>query len=65
VENAENKGLKKLDKFTDMIYLESFTIPQIPAILNVGTKYHYNSMTIGFGSLGSLLNILAISFSFN
>jgi len=49
----ENKELKKTDKFTDMIYLESFTTPQMPAILSVGTKDNYNSMTIGWGSLGS------------
>ena len=36
-----------------MIYLESFTTPQMPAILSVGTKDNYNSMTIGWGSLGS------------
>ena len=49
----ENKELKKTDKFTDMIYLESFTTPQMPAILSVGTKDNYNSMTIGWSSLGS------------
>ena len=49
----ENGELKKTDKFTDMIYLKSFTTPQMPAILSVGTKDHHNSMTIGWGSLGS------------
>ena len=51
--DEENRELKKTDKFTDMIYLKSFTTPQMPAILSVGTKDNYNSMTIGWGSLGS------------
>ena len=49
----ESKELKKTDIFTDMIYLKSFTTPQMPAILSVGTKDNHNSMTIGWGSLGS------------
>jgi enoyl-CoA hydratase len=49
----ENKELKKTDIFTDMIYLKSFTTPQMPAILSVGTKDNHNSMAIGWGSLGS------------
>jgi enoyl-CoA hydratase len=49
----ENRELKKTEIFTDMIYLKSFTTPQMPAILSVGTKDNHNSMTIGWGSLGS------------
>ena len=47
-----NNGLKKTDKFTNMIYLEKFTTPEMPAILSVGDKEKHNSMTIGWGSLG-------------
>ena len=48
----EDKELKKTDKFTDMIYLQKFDTPEMPAILSVGTKESHNSMTIGWGSLG-------------
>ena len=50
---VENGELKKTDKFNDMIYLRSFTTPQMPAILSVGDKENHNSMTIGWGALGS------------
>ena len=40
------------DKFKKMVYLKEFTTPQMPAILSAGTKDHYNSMAIEWGSLG-------------
>ena len=40
------------DKFKNMVYLKSFTTPQMPAILSAGTKDHYNSMAIEWGSIG-------------
>ena len=39
-------------KFKKMVYLKEFTTPQMPAILSAGTKDHYNSMAIEWGSLG-------------
>ena len=50
---VDKNELIKTDKFNDMIYLEKFDTPQMPAILSVGTKESHNSMTIGWGSLGS------------
>ena len=47
-----NENLKKTDKFSDMKYLQKFETPEMPAILSVGTKDNYNSMMIGWGSLG-------------
>ena len=35
-----------------MAYLQSFTTPQMPAVLSVGNKTNYNSMLISWGSLG-------------
>ena len=40
------------DKFKKMVFLQKFTTPQMPAILSAGTKDHYNSMVIDWGSLG-------------
>ena len=40
------------DKFKNMTYLKEFTTPNTPAILSVGDKNKYNSMTIQWGSLG-------------
>ena len=40
------------DKFKKMVFLQKFTTPQMPAILSAGTKDHYNSMAIEWGSLG-------------
>ena len=40
------------DKFKKMVYLKEFTTPQMPAILSAGTKDHYNSMAIEWGSIG-------------
>ena len=39
-------------KFKKMVYLKEFTTPTMPAILTAGTKDHYNSMAIEWGSLG-------------
>ena len=50
--DGENIVLKKTDKFTDMVYLKKFDTPQMPAILSAGTKDNYNSMMIGWGTLG-------------
>ena len=51
--NESLKGeLIPTDKFKKMTRLVEFTTPQMPAILSVGDKNHYNSMTIGWGSLG-------------
>ena len=48
----ENKELKPTDKFKNMNRLREFTTPEFPAILTAGDKNAYNSMTIGWGSLG-------------
>ena len=48
----EEKELKLTDKFKNMLRLKEFTTPQFPAILTAGDKNNYNSMTIGWGSLG-------------
>ena len=40
------------DKFKKMVFLQKFTTPQMPAIFSAGTKDHYNSMVIDWGSLG-------------
>ena len=40
------------DKFKNMVFLKEFTTPQMPAILSAGTKDHYNSMAIEWGSIG-------------
>ena len=48
----EEKELKPTDKFKNMLRLKEFTTPQFPAILTAGDKNNYNSMTIGWGSLG-------------
>ena len=40
------------DKFKNMQYLKAFTTPEMPAILSAGTKDHYNSMAIEWGSIG-------------
>ena len=39
-------------KFLNMTYLKDITTPVMPAILSVGNKNLYNSMTIEWGSLG-------------
>ena len=39
-------------KFADITYLKEMTTPTMPAILSVGNKNLYNSMTIEWGSLG-------------
>ena len=39
-------------KFLNMTYLREITTPVMPAILSVGNKNLYNSMTIQWGSLG-------------
>ena len=44
--------LRPTDKFKGMKELKEFTTPNMPAILTAGDKNHYNSMTIGWGSLG-------------
>ena len=38
--------------FKRMTQLREFTTPHFPAILTSGDKDHYNSMVIGWGSLG-------------
>ena len=38
--------------FKGMAHLKEFTTPHFPAILTSGDKDHYNSMVIGWGSLG-------------
>ena len=40
------------DKFKKMVYLKKFETPEMPAILSAGTKDHYNSMAIEWGSIG-------------
>ena len=39
-------------KFMNITYLKEMTTPTMPAILSVGNKNLYNSMTIEWGSLG-------------
>ena len=46
------KELKPTDKFKNMMRLKEFTMPEFPAILTAGDKDSYNSMTIGWGTLG-------------
>ena len=41
-------------KFMNITYLKEMTTPTMPAILSVGNKNLYNSMTIEWGSLGCL-----------
>ena len=48
----EQKELNATDKFKNMIRLKEFTTPKFPAILTAGDNNNYNSMTIGWGSLG-------------
>ena len=40
------------NKFKGMQFLKKFETPQMPAILSAGTKEHYNSMAIEWGSIG-------------
>ena len=40
------------DKFKNMKHLKEVTTPNMPAILTSGDKEHYNSMVIGWGSVG-------------
>ena len=46
------KELKPTDKFKNIARLKEFTALKFPAILTAGDKNNYNSMTIGWGSLG-------------
>ena len=48
----EKKELKPTNKFKNMTHLREFTTPEFPAILSAGDKNGYNSMAIGWGSIG-------------
>ena len=50
-ENLKNE-LVPTNKFKKMEFLKKFDTPQMPAILSAGTKDHYNSMAIEWGSIG-------------
>ena len=44
--------LRPTGKFKGINHLPETRIPRLPAILTAGDKNHFNSMTIGWGSLG-------------
>ena len=48
----QKKELKPTDKFKNILRLKEFAMPEFPAILTAGDKNSYNSMTIGWGTLG-------------
>ena len=51
-EENRNGELIPTNEFKGMHFLKEFKVPKMPAILSAGDKNSYNSMVIGYGSLG-------------
>ena len=51
-EDLPKGALIPTSKYANITYLKEMTTPEMPAILSVGNKNLYNSMTIEWGSLG-------------